>query len=651
VAQKRVLVIDDSPEIQQLLTELVLEPNGYRPIEALDGEEGLRLAQQEQPDLIVLDMQLPKMNGLEVLEAMQQKHTDIPVIFTTVRESAELVVRAFRLGARDYVIKPFGPEEMLDAIQRILSSTSLLEERDRLTDKLMEANQRFQRQLQELNAIYAIGRSVTSLLDLNNVLNRVAEAAVYLADAEEGMLLLLDKEGRELYLRAAKGMDEGVERNLRVRVDDSIAGRAIQTGRPVLMSGERAKITTGYLVSSLLYVPLRVPERGVIGVLGVINREAERVFSERDVFLLSALADYAAIAIENARLFERVEVERAKLESVLREAQEVIIVVDEESNVLLCNAAAHRTLGLSEANLLNRPVVKAVPHPTLDAMFTEVQDTGQATRGEVLLEDGRTFNAQLTPIEGIGHVLVMQDITRLKELDRMKSEFITRVSHDLRTPLTTVQGYIELLPRAGPLNTQQQEFVLRVGQSMGTITEMLNNLLDVNRLETGFDLEMIPCDLIHVIEEAIESSRPRADEKGQEMRWELPEALPMVHGNPYRLRQVMDNLLDNAIKYTPEGGWITVGAVKDEGYIVVHVADNGIGIPPDQQPYVFDKFYRVESDEILTLAGSGLGLTIVKSVIEKHNGRVWVESRPGVGSVFSFVVPGVQEATDDTERG
>ncbi len=650
MAQERVLVIDDSPEIQQLLTELVLEPNGYRPIEALDGEEGLRLAQQELPELIVLDMQLPKMNGLEVLEAMQQKYIDIPVIFTTVRESAELVVRAFRLGARDYVIKPFGPEEMLDAIQRILSSTSLLEERDRLTDKLTEANQRFQRQLQELNAIYAIGRSVTSLLDLNSVLNRVAEAAVYLADAEEGMLLLLDDDGRELYLRAAKGVDEAVARSLRMRVDDSIAGRAIQTDRPVLMSGERAKVTTGYLVNSLLYVPLRVPERGVIGVLGAINREADRDFSERDVFLLSALADYAAIAIENARLFERVEVERAKLESVLREAQEAIIVVDGESNVLLCNAAAHRTLGLNGADLLNRPVVEAVPHPTIDAMFTEAQDTGQAARSEVLLDDGRTFNAQLTPVEGIGHVLVMQDITRLKELDRMKSEFITRVSHDLRTPLTTVQGYIELLPRAGPLNTQQQEFVLRVGQSMETITEMLNNLLDVNRLETGFDLEMIPCDLRQVLEEAIENFRPRADEKDQEMRWELPETLPMVHGNPYRLRQVVDNLLDNAIKFTPEGGWITVGAVEDEGYIVVHVADNGIGIPPDQQPYVFDRFYRVESDETLSLAGSGLGLAIVKSVIEKHNGRVWVESRPGVGSVFSFVVPGIQEAGNGAER-
>ncbi|MCK4471916.1 MAG: response regulator, partial [Anaerolineae bacterium] len=318
---KRVLIIEDRPETQQLLAESVLEPNDYRPIVAMDGEEGLRLALEEHPDLIILDMQLPKMNGIEVLDALQQRDIDIPVIFTAVRESPEVVVQAFRLGVCDYVIKPFDPQEMQEAIQRAFATARVHEERDQLTQQL-------QRQLQELNAVYAIGRSVTSLLDLNRVLNRVVEAAVYMADAEEGMLLLLDSESGELYLRAAKGVDEEAVRSLRMRIDDSIAGRALRTDRPVLLTGEQAKVSTGYLVKALLYLPLRVPERGVIGVLGVVNHETARSFSERDTFLLSALADYAAIAIENARLFEAVEVERAKLEAILREAQEAIVVVD-----------------------------------------------------------------------------------------------------------------------------------------------------------------------------------------------------------------------------------------------------------------------------------------------------------------------------------
>jgi two-component system NtrC family sensor kinase len=643
VAQKRVLVIEDSFETQQLLAELVLEPNDYRPLSALDGEEGLRLALEEHPDLIVLDMQLPKMNGLEVLEALRSQDVDIPVIFTTVRESVELVVQAFRLGARDYVIKPFDPQEMLDAIQRVFTSDVLREERDQLTQQLVDANQQLQRQLQELNVIYTIGRSVTSLLDPDRVLNRVVEAAVYLADAEEGMLLLLDEGGDELYLRAAKDVEEKVARTLRVRVDDSVAGRVIQTDRPVLITGDRAKITTSYLAKALLYLPLRVPDRGVIGVLGVVNRETERPFSERDIFLLSALADYAAIAIENARLFETVKAGRVRLEAVLRGAQEGIIVVDEESRFLLCNAAARAALNLGDGDLLHRPVGEAVLHPALTSMFVQLRETRKATHSEVSLEDGRTFNAQLTPIEGIGGVLVMQDITYLKELDRIKSEFVSTVSHDLRTPLTTIQGYIELLPRAGPLNAQQQEFILRAGQSMEAITALINNLLDIDRLEAGFDMDMEPCNLVHIIDESIEDLLEQAREKGQELRWDPPEALPLVRGSSHRLRQVLDNLISNAIKYSPEAGWIAVSADEDSGHVVVRVADNGIGIPPSQQPYVFDKFYRVESDETLGVKGTGLGLAIVKTVIEKHNGRVWVESRPGIGSVFSFVLPVLEE--------
>jgi len=639
VTQERVLVIEDSFETQQLLAELVLEPNGYRSLAAMDGEEGLQLALEEHPDLIVLDMQLPKMNGLEVLEALQQRNVDIPVIFTTVRESVELVVQAFRLGARDYVIKPFTPQEMQEAIQRVLAATTLRAERDQLTQQLMEANQQFQRQLQELNIIYTIGRSVTSLLDLNSVLNRVVEAAVYLADAEEGMLLLLDRERNELYLRAAKDVDEKVARSLRMRADDSVAGRVLQSDRPVLLTGDRAKVTTSYLVKALLYIPLRVPDRGVIGVLGVINREAEHSFSERDIFLLSALADYAAIAIENARLFETVKAEQAKSEAVLREAQDAIIVVDEENKILLCNAAACTALGLGRTSLLHRPVNKAIPHPTLCSMFAQVRDTGRVMHSEVSLEDGLTFNAQLTPIAGVGRVLVMQNITHLKELSRAKSEFVAAVSHDLRTPLTSIQGYIELLLRAGSLNAQQQEFILRARQSMGTITELIDALLDIDRLETGFELEMAPCDLRQVIAEAVRDFRPQMEENEQELRWESPAALPLVRGNPHRLRQVMDNLLSNAAKYTQAGGWIAVNASEDDGHVVVRVADNGVGIPLPQQPYVFDKFYRVESQGTLGIAGTGLGLAIVKTVIERHNGRVWVESRPGVGSVFSFVLP------------
>ncbi len=639
MTQKRVLVIEDSPDTQKMLVEQVIEPLGYQPIVAWDGEEGLELSLEKRPHLILLDMRLPKMDGLDVLKELQERQSDIPVIFITAFEATEIVIEAFRLGARDYVVKPIDPKKMQETLQHVLSANRLREERDHLTQQLLDANEQLERQLQELNTIYTIGRAVTSLLDLDKVLNRVVEAAVYVANAEEGLLLLLDRMTGELYLRAAKDVDEDVVQNLHLHVDDSIAGRAVNTDRPVLICGERTKIATGYLVQALLYLPLRVPGRGVIGILGVANREAGRSFSERDVFLLSALADYAAIAIQNAGLYETVEVERAKLEAVLREAREAVVVTDESERILLCNAAAHVILGLGDTTLCGQPARTVLQHLVLREMFADAREMEQAVRREVPLENGATFNAQLTPIEGVGYVLVMQDITHLKELDRIRSEFVATVSHDLRTPLTNILGYIELLPRAGPLTEQQQEFISRVRESMESITELIGDLLDIGRIEAGFDLDMSPCNLAQVIEASVKNFRSQAREKKQALRWEQPQALPLVNGNTHVLGQVMDNLISNAVKYTQEGGWVSVSAGAEDGYVIVRVADNGVGIPPAHQPYIFERFYRVKSEETANISGTGLGLAIVKTAIEKHKGRVWVESKPGLGSVFCFVLP------------
>lgn len=640
--QELVLVIEDSTETQQLLAELVLEPNGYRHIEALNGEEGLRLALHEHPTLIILDLQLPKMDGFDVLRGLRERNLQIPVVFTSIRQSAELIVNAFRLGAQDYVIKPFDPQEMVEAIHRVLEHDRQSRRLSQPDAQLQEANQKLERQVQELNTLCAIGHSVTSLLDLNNVLNRVVEAAVYLTGAEEGSLMLLDEESDELYLRASKDLGEKIVRNLRLRVEDSIAGQALRTNRSVRLAGEGAKIVTGYLVKSLLYVPLRIPDKGPIGVLGVANRLSKTTFSKRDNSLLSSLADYAAIAINHARLFEAVKTEQVKLEAVLREADEAIVVVDEENKIILCNDAARQALGISKSDLTHQPVNEVIQNPTLCEMFALTRESGQALHREITLENKRTFNAQITPVQDVGQVMTMQNVTQLKELDRLRSEYVSTVSHDLRTPLTNIQGYVELLSKVGPLNEQQESFIERVCESMDKITQLISDLLDIGRIEAVQDLEMSDCDLGKIIEDAIKELQHQAQEKDLDLRWEKPETLSLVRCNNLLLRQAVENLINNAIKYTSEGGWVAVRLKENESHILVSVADNGIGIPLENQPYIFDKFYRVDTEKASQVEGSGLGLSIVKAAIEKHNGRVWVESKPGQGSVFSFVLPALE---------
>lgn len=316
MAGEKILIVDDREDNLQFLTEYVLASEGYSYIIARDGFSALQKALAEKPDLIIMDIRMPGMSGLEVLQQLNQREVNIPVILMTFHGSEETAVQAFRLGARDYIIKPFEMDEMHRAINRALSETRLRQEKEELSEVLVRSNQQLTQRIRELNALFGIGKSVTSLLDLEKVLNRIVEAAVYITGAEEGTLLLVDESSGELYLRAARNLGDKYARGFRLRVEDSLAGQVVKTGKPIIAQVEDTdqglKIKTGYLVRSLLNVPLKTADK-VIGVLSVDNRLSTRLFSTNDQYLLSALADWATIAIENARVVENLEKARAEI--------------------------------------------------------------------------------------------------------------------------------------------------------------------------------------------------------------------------------------------------------------------------------------------------------------------------------------------------
>jgi len=257
----------------------------------------------------------------------------------------------------------------------------------------------------------------------------------------------------------------------------------------------------------------------------------------------------------------------------------------------------------------------------------------------VRLNTGRALYAHASPISGIGYAVVMHDITHWKELDRVKSDLISTVCHDLRTPLTTIQGYIDLLAKGGPLTEQQQEFIARMQHSVSSVAQLVSDLLDMGSIETGFDFEMESADIRAIVTEAVSELRLGVEEKNQSLRIQMPQEMMPIRGHPRRLRQAISNLVDNAVKYTPPGGEITVEVFDSESYITVNVIDSGPGIPLQDQPYVFDKFFRADSPETRGVSGTGLGLSIVKSVVEKHGGRVWLRSTVGSGSTFTLLLP------------
>ncbi len=640
MAYERVLVVDDSTDNIEFIVNYVLKPNGYQALVARNGEEGLKIALHERPDLILLDMNMPLMSGMEVLSALKEQEIQIPVILMTFHGSETLAVQAFRLGVKDYVLKPFQISEMLDVISRALTEARLRKERDELTERLIRTNNQLEQRLKELNTLFGIGKSVTSLLDQEKLMARLVEAAVYLTGAEEGSLLLVDSRTNELYMVAARGIDERVARSFRLRVEDSIAGQVVTSGQSIILtSRDTTKIKTSYLVRSLLYVPLKAKGR-VSGVLGVDNRQQERDFTNHELRLLSALADYAAISLENAQLFNQIESERLKLATILSEIEEpVLVIAGREDRVVVANAAFRRAFGLGAVVAEGRPLAELVQNRyLLDFVVAAPEDNG-SYKDEILLEDGRTVYATLTPIPEIGRAVVMQDVTYFKDLDRMKSDFVATVSHDLRSPLTSIKAYTQMLAMAGEVNEKQQVFISRITGSVERITSLIGDLLDLSRIEAGMDEDVSTVDMARLISEVVLELQHLADRKHQQLICHHPSRPVWVNGSESRLKQVVMNLVDNAIKYTTDEGHISVIVGVNDRYAQVQVEDNGLGIPPAAVPFVFDKFFRIKDEDREEIEGTGLGLAICKSVVEKYGGHIWVESQPGQGSTFAFNLP------------
>lgn len=633
-----ILVAEDNPDIRQYLEDSVLQPAGYRVHSVGDGLSALTLARELRPDLVITDHQMPGMNGVELIRRLRADWESVPAILLTAEGSEGVMLEALRAGAIDYITKPFEAETLLAAVGRALAEGRSWQKKTTQREEIDRDAEDLEQRLGELETLARIGRTVTAMLDLDEVLTAVVDSAVKLTGAEEGSLLLLDDESGQLYMRASKNFDEDFASTFRLQVQDSLAGQVIESGKPIVIDqSSPQKIKTAYLVVSLIYVPLRVRGK-TIGVLGVDNRKVGHTFSASDRTVLGAMADYAAIAIENARLYNRTEAERRKLETILTQTENGVIVVDPENRLLLINRAARDAFEVNGHGLVGRSVVETIDHPRL---MNLLRSPGKSPgREEIDGPDGRVFNAQRTPIEGVGQAVILQEISHLKELDRIKSEFVTTVSHDLRSPLTAILGYVELIERAGETNEQQKEFIARVRLSVQQITTLVTDLLDLGRIEAGLDEKKESTPLAVLARYAMEGLRASAETKGLDLRLELANDLPLVAGDPIRLRQMIGNLVENAIKYTPPGGKVLLEAEAEGDQVIMRVVDTGPGIPATDQPYLFDKFYRGSNvDDQST--GTGLGLSIVKSIVDNHSGRIWVESSPGEGTVFTVVLPTV----------
>ncbi len=506
-----------------------------------------------------------------------------------------------------------------------------------------QMRQRLRDRLNDLSLLLRISQAVSATLDLEEGLPIILKGILEETQAATARFVLL---GSRTYPRQV--FSAGLSHAVFPGLDRALASALYRRREPLISQNLQQQDITPLLegpLQSVAAFPVRTHDR-TVAVLWVGSERAE-AFDEARLNFLTTLVSQAAVLVENARLFQAAEGGRQRLSAILSSTTDAILVTDQEQNLLLVNPAAQRIFHLDEL-AYGRPLLQLeLPDALKEALSEPFPEQQTPLTVEVPRSDGRIFLASVARVQAtqstdtLGRVAVMRDITYFKELDEMKSEFVATVSHDLRAPLTFIRGYATMLMMVGELNDKQHDYLDRILQGIEQMSALIDDLLNLRRIEAGVGIEQEPCRLGVVLVKAVDTMRARATAKGITLRLEPTEGSPTVVGDQTLLRQAIGNLVDNAIKYTPAGGQVSVGMeIKPvENEVVLHVTDTGIGIAQEDQLRLFEKFYRIKRRETGNIPGTGLGLALVKSIVGRHEGRVWVESKLNQGTTFYVALP------------
>ncbi len=351
---------------------------------------------------------------------------------------------------------------------------------------------------------------------------------------------------------------------------------------------------------------------------------------------------------ERARNLYSLALEQSRMHTIVQYMADGVLVTNRDLEVVLVNAALYQLLrldGLSPPG----PLAAFIQDETLREAIQSLLSPGQENRTiSQELSCGRVHLRALSAAfhgpehEVLGTVTVFHDVTRFKELDEMKDDFVRMVSHELRSPISAIrlQHGVILDGLAGELTDKQRELITRAQAKLQGLLDLINDLLDVAKMEAGFrHLEQVPLQLPEVLAEIVEFMEAKAEVQGVKLWLEAAPDPPPILADRRGMEEVFTNLISNAINYSPAGGNVTVCAKMHGDFLEVSVSDQGIGIEPEEIPKIFDKFYRVKSPQTRQIIGTGLGLPIVKSVVEAHRGSIEVESQVGVGSTFRVLLP------------
>ncbi|HLF89197.1 MAG TPA: ATP-binding protein [Anaerolineales bacterium] len=408
---------------------------------------------------------------------------------------------------------------------------------------------------------------------------------------------------------------------------------------------------------------MRVVLRLVTGSLKALAAEANRIASNKDELATplhvggvdeigqmreafeQMRASLKAYLDEREQNLVMAKIGEERLSAIIESTPDPVLVTDGNNRLLLANSVAQQVFGNGKPLGEGIPIEEVITQQEIVEMLGVAED--EILTREITLADGRVYVAKAKSVmtedkRRMGQVCVLRDVTRFKELDTLKSDFVSTVSHDLRSPLTLMRGYATMVQMMGPLNEEQVKYLHRIEHGVDRMGHMVNNLLDLGRIETGVGLKLESVAILDVVKQAVGSQHYQAEQKRIQLEAHYPtKAIPLLQADSSLLTQAINNLIENAIKYTEPGGkvQVSVEVPTHESSILLVVRDTGIGISPVDQIRLFEKFYRVPNKKAQAQRGSGLGLAIVKSVVEQHKGRIWVQSELDKGTAFFIKLP------------
>lgn len=522
MAQESILIVDDEPDVLELC-QRVLATEGYRVEAVQTGYEAVERIRQKSFDLMLTDIKMPGMDGLTTARAVKEIDPGIICVTMTGYSTMDTAIEALKLGVDEFVIKPFAPAELSMSIAKALEKERLHKENIRL---------------RSLIPLFEFNKTLLSTMKVDALLHHVLQLAQKETQADVGILFLSDGGEISEHPHPSSLANEKQTRSRRLELASWIMEHqqylALSRGEPGQPQFQDLLEALG--IEFLVGLPLVAKEGQSLGAL-VLGKKSEP-FASGDSEFLQVMGGQAAIAIENAHLFQKIQ----------------------------------------------------------------------------------------------------QAYDELKKLDHLKSEFVNIAAHELRTPLAILLGYASVMAEeASEADRSRLDIIISNAMRLGALIDDMLNLSYLERGQARLEIEEVV--LRDVIQEAILDNKNMAQEKSLLIEVDIPADFPPLLTDRQKLDLILMNLLSNAIKYTPEGGNISVKARLSEGKAVIAVSDSGIGIPPEERDRIFDRFYQVENSLTRQHGGIGLGLALVKSLVELCQGRIWVESEVGKGSTFSFELP------------